>query len=235
MTDDRPEPSMVNDHDPAPPEEARRRGLRLLRRKSHPERKRLATILEEVAADTTRDRISITDLMQSMEGRAMGALLLIFAVPNALPAPPGTSGILGLPLLYLSVQMMLGRLPWLPRIIAARSMARKDFSTLVDRVVPWLDRADRLMAPRLQWLCSPGAQQVLGLACLILALVLFLPIPLGNMLPAFAICLIALGVLERDGLWIVLGLVTGVVAVIIVSGVLYGLLRAAVFLFSSAF
>jgi hypothetical protein len=232
MTDDHPEGD--GDDHPAH-EETRRRGLNLLRRKSHPERKRLATILEEVAADTSRDRISITDLMQSMEGRAMGALLLIFAVPNALPAPPGTSGILGLPLLYLSVQMMLGRLPWLPRIIASRSLARKDFATLVDRIVPWLDRADRLMAPRLQWLCGAGAQQLLGLVCLVLALVLFLPIPLGNMLPAFAICLIALGVLERDGLWIVLGLIVGVLSVIIVSGVIYGLFRAVVFLVTNAF
>jgi len=232
MNDDRPEGDTI---DPSRQDEARRWNLRRLRRKSHPERKRLATILEEIAADTSRERITITDLMASMEGRAMGALLLIFAVPNALPAPPGTSGILGLPLLYLSVQMMLGRLPWLPRIIAARSLARKDFATLVDRIVPWLDRADRLMAPRLQWLCSPGAQQVLGLACLTLAIVLFLPIPLGNMLPAFAICLIALGVLERDGLWIVLGLVTGVLAIIVVSGVIYGLLRAVVFLVTNAF
>jgi hypothetical protein len=192
-------------------------------------------MLEDIAADTSRDRISITDIMLAMDGRAMGALLLIFAFPNALPTPPGTSGILGLPLLYLSVQMMLGRLPWLPKIIAARSMARSDFARLVERVVPWLDRADRLMAPRLQWLCGPRVQQVLGLACLILALVLFLPIPLGNMLPAFAICLIALGVLERDGLWILLGLMTGVISLIIVSGVVYGLFRALAFLVMNAF
>ncbi len=209
-------------------------GLRRFRRKTYPERKRLATILEEIAEDGTRDRVSIRDLMESMDGRAMGALLLIFAFPNALPTPPGTSGILGLPLLYLSVQMMLGRMPWLPKIIAARSMARSDFAGLVTRVIPWLDRADKLMAPRLLWLCGPRAQQALGLACLILALVLFLPIPLGNMLPAFSICLIALGVLERDGLWILLGLLTGVTSLIIVSGVVYGLFRAVVFLFFNA-
>jgi hypothetical protein len=210
-------------------------GLRGFRRKTHPERKRLATMLEEIAADTSRDRVSIADLMQGMDNRAMGALLLVFAFPNALPAPPGISGILGLPLLYLSVQMMLGRLPWLPVIISARSMARQDFATLVTRVVPWLDRADTLMAPRLQWLCGPRAQQVLGLACLILAIVLFLPIPLGNMLPAFAICLIALGVLERDGLWILLGLMCGAIALVIVSGVVYALFRAVAFVVVNAF
>lgn len=214
----------------AGPEKERLHKLRRFRRKTYPERKRLATILEDIAADESHERVSIDLLMRSMDGRAMGALLLLFAVPNALPTPPGTSGILGLPLLYLSFQMMLGRLPWLPKIIAARSMARKDFSALCDKVIPWLDRADRLMAPRLQWLCGERAQQALGLACLILAVVLFLPIPLGNMLPAFAICLIALGVLERDGLWILLGLMTGAVSLIVVSGVIWALTKALVFL-----
>lgn len=223
-----------NDTDDVAEDGTRHHGLLRFRHKPHPAPKRLVTILQDIAGDISRDRISISDLMEGMDARAMGALLLIFAFPNALPAPPGTSGILGLPLLYLSVQMALGRMPWLPRIIAARSMARKDFAVLVERVVPWLERAERLMAPRLLWLCGPGVQRLLGVACLILALVLFLPIPLGNMLPAFAICLIALGVLERDGLWILLGLMTGVISLIIVSGVIYGILRAIIFLFSSA-
>jgi hypothetical protein len=230
MTDDDDENARAQGDDASD----RPHGLLHFRRKPHPERRRLATILQEIAADNSRDRVSIDDIMRSMDARAMGALLLMFAFPNALPTPPGTSGILGLPLLYLAVQMMLGRMPWLPKIIAARSMARNDFATLVDRVIPWLDRADKLMAPRLQWLCGARAQQALGFACLILALVLFLPIPLGNMLPAFSICLIALGVLERDGLWILLGLMCGVISLIIVSGVVYGLARAAIFLFVSA-
>jgi hypothetical protein len=231
MTDDSDERREME----AGTEEDRPHRLRRFRRKSYPERKRLATILEDIAADDSHDRVSIDLLMRSMDGRAMGALLLLFAVPNALPTPPGTSGILGLPLLYLSVQMVLGRLPWLPKIIAARSMARRDFAALVERVIPWLDRADRLMAPRLQWLCGPRAQQALGIACLVLAVVLFLPIPLGNMLPAFAICLIALGVLERDGLWIVLGLLTGTISLVVVSGVIWALTKALVFLVVNTF
>lgn len=64
-----------------------------------PERKRLSAILDEIAADESRARIAVADLVTAMEARAYGALLLIFALPNVLPAPPGTSGILGLPLL----------------------------------------------------------------------------------------------------------------------------------------
>jgi hypothetical protein len=212
------------------------RPLRRFRRRKAPvERKKLSTMLEEIGADTSRDRISVADLISAMDARAFGALLLIFAFPNALPAPPGTSGILGLPLLYLAAQMMLARKPWLPKLIAARSMARTDFVGLVDRINPWLTWADRFMAPRLQFLVSPQAQRVLGAFMLVLSIVLVLPIPLGNMLPAFAICMIALGVLERDGLWILIGITIGLGALVIAWAVVYALVRATIFLILRAF
>jgi hypothetical protein len=211
------------------------RKRRRLRRKPPVERKKLSTMLEEIGADTTRERISVADLINAMDARAFGALLLIFAFPNALPAPPGTSGILGLPLLYLAAQMMLGRKPWLPKLIAARSMARSDFVGLVDRVNPWLHWADRFMAPRLQFLVTPRAEQALGAFVLILATVLVLPIPLGNMLPAFAICMIALGILESDGLWVSIGIAIGIGALIIAWAVVYALIRATIFLIVRAF
>ncbi len=205
------------------------------RRKPVPERKKLSHMLEAIAQDPSRDRVSVDDIIKAMDARAFGALLLIFGFPNALPAPPGTSGILGLPLLYLSSQMMLGRAPWLPKLIAARSMTRSDFGHLVERVTPWLGWADRFMAPRLQFLVDPRAEKLLGAFCLILSMVLVLPIPLGNMLPAFAICLIALGVLERDGLWIMIGIGVGSGALVIVTTVVYALLRTAIYLLINAF
>ena len=218
---------------PADPDQSRRRR----RRRSKPvvERKKLSQMLTEIAEDTSRDRVSVDDIIKAMHGRAFGALLLIFGFPNALPAPPGTSGILGLPLLYLSSQMMLGRTPWLPKLIAARSMTRSDFGHLVERVTPWLGWAERFMAPRLQFLVDPRAEKLLGAFCLILSMVLVLPIPLGNMLPAFAICLIALGVLERDGLWIMIGIGVGSGALVIVTTVLYALLGTATYLLINAF
>jgi hypothetical protein len=200
-----------------------------------PRRKKLSLILNEIAADDTRDRVSVADLVRTMHGRAIAALMLIFAFPNVLPSPPGTSGVLGLPLVYLTSQMMLGRLPWLPAFIANRSMARADFETLVQRVAPVLARAERLLKPRLPFLVSSGAERVIGGLCLVLSVVLLLPIPFGNMLPALAVCIFAMGVLERDGVWILVGLVMAALAVAIVGGVVYALAKAALFVILNAF
>ncbi|WP_435164112.1 exopolysaccharide biosynthesis protein [Falsirhodobacter sp. 1013] len=198
-------------------------------------RRRLSEVLEEIAHDPARIRISIADLIDAMAGRAFGALLLIFALPNVLPTPPGTSGILGLPLVFLAAQLMLGKMPWLPAFIATRSMERASFAALVGKMTPILGRAEKLLVPRLAFMISPLAQRFLGAALLILALVLALPIPLGNMLPALAMTIISLGVLERDGLWVIIGLVLGAVSLVIVWGVIWALVAGAVFLIQNAF
>jgi hypothetical protein len=197
--------------------------------------KTLSHILTEIAGDTSRDAIAINDLISYLGGRGRAGLILLFALPNVLPAPPGMSGVLGLPLLYLSVQMMLGRMPWLPKFIGERAVPRDRFASLVGSIAPWLGRAERLLRPRWSWAVNHIAERVLGAFCLILAAVLALPIPLGNMLPAFAICLIALGILERDGLWSLAGTVIGFASLGIVAGVVYALVKSSIFLLMNAF
>lgn len=220
-------------HDTTPEGVAGR--LRRFGRRPRPQRKRLSELLDEISADETRTRISVSDLIVAMEGRATGALLLLFALPNVLPTPPGTSGILGLPLVYLSAQMMLGRLPWLPPFIANRSMSRDDFAQMISRATPLLARAEKLLKPRLSLFVKDGAQNIIGAVCLLLAVVLMLPIPLGNMLPAIAISLISLGVLERDGTWVLGGFAVAAVALFVVAGVIFAMAKATIFLLVNAF
>ncbi|WP_128253339.1 exopolysaccharide biosynthesis protein [Falsirhodobacter deserti] len=200
-----------------------------------PKRHRLSEVLEEIAQDPDRSRISIADLIEAMAGRAFGALLLIFALPNVLPTPPGTSGILGLPLIFLAAQLMLGKMPWLPAFIASRSMERSAFAALVGKMTPILSRAEKLLVPRLPFMITPTTQRFLGAALLVLALVLALPIPLGNMLPALAMTIISLGMLERDGLWVIIGLVVGALSLVIVWGVIWALVAGAIFVMQNAF
>jgi hypothetical protein len=130
---------------------------------------------------------------------------------------------------------MLGRQPWLPKFISLRSMPRDEFANLVERVNPWLEWADRFTAPRLQGLTEPMAQRLIGGFCLLLSIVLALPVPFVNMLPGAALCLIGLGVLERDGLWMAGGVVLGLVSVLVAAFVIVVLGGGAWFVFSNAF
>ncbi len=196
---------------------------------------RLSAILTAIASAQDNERISIGDLLDALRHRALGALMFIFAVPTALPMPPGVSTIVGAPLLFLSVQLMLGMKPWLPKLITDRSLSRVDFEKVVGVVTPWLARAEGIMRPRIKFLAGPPAVYVIGLLCLALSIILFLPIPLGNMLPSIAISIMALGLLERDGVWIIIGAVTGVLSVVVVRGVLWAMVFAAFFLLRTLF
>ncbi|WP_423294175.1 exopolysaccharide biosynthesis protein [Neotabrizicola sp. VNH66] len=196
---------------------------------------RLTGLLRQLADDPAAERVAIADILLIMQGRAFGALLMIFAFPNILPSPPGLAGVLGLPLIFLSAQMMLGMAPWLPGIIARRSIARPVFAALVDKIEPWLARAERLLSIRLRPLTSAPAQRVIGAVCLILSIALALPVPFANLAPATAICLIGLGVLERDGLWIILGFCAAVGALVYVAALGYALVVSALYVITNAF
>lgn len=189
----------------------------------------LSEVLQQLADDGGRERISVGDLLTALADRALGALLFVFAFPNALPALPGTSMILGAPLVLLAAQLAFKQQPWLPAFISRRSMPRADFQSMIGRIRPWLERAERMLRPRAGALALPPMEYLVGLICLLLAIVVMLPIPLGNMLPALSISILALGILERDGYWIIAGLVTAVASAVLVSGVLFATLQAVLF------
>jgi hypothetical protein len=190
----------------------------------------LSQILTQIADDETRQRITLGDLIAALHDRAIGALIFVFAFPNTIPLPPGASSILGAPLLFLTAQLALGRPAWLPKIIATRSIDRLHFATVVHRIAPWLARAERLLRPRVRILTQPPFEYLIGAVCLMLSIILFLPIPMGNMPPAIAICLFALAILERDGIWVLAAFGAAIAAVAIVWGVLFALIESAMFL-----
>lgn len=185
-------------------------------------------MLARIASDGTRERVSVGDALALAGDRAFGALLFVFALPNVIPMPPGTSAILGLPLVLLTGQFLFGRkTPWLPRMVTDRTVARADFAGVLARISPRLQRLERFLRPRFGLFVSPVGERLLGLVMLALSILIFLPIPFGNIVPAAAICLMSLALVEHDGLIAALGAVLGIVAVLFVWGALLALLRAA--------
>lgn len=150
--------------------------------------------------------VRVRDMVDHFGRRAFGAMLFAFSVPNLLPLPPGSSTVLGLPLVLLTPQLALGvTSPWLPRGVAERTIDRQTLKKTFDKIIPRLRKVERLCAPRLGFMFGPVGDRLVGLVCFLLAVVLILPIPLGNMLPAAAVAVFALGLTQRDGAMILLG------------------------------
>ena len=183
----------------------------------------------EALAERPGSKVTVADVLDAFGDRAFGALLAVFAAPLALPMPPGVSAILGAPLIFIAFQQMIGRPTlWLPKALMKRSMRRAEFQTMTVRLRPHLKRLERHLRPRLQFLYGPIADRFIGAVCVPLAVIVFLPIPFGNMLPSFAIAAFGFGLLERDGLAGLVGGVAAAISVIILILIWNALLAAAI-------
>jgi hypothetical protein len=179
----------------------------------------LSELLAEHARTVRSERVSLADIADFLGTRSIGAWLLILALPMVLPVPaPGISVLFGVPLMIISAQLALGgRRAWLPAVILRQSVPRADYMALMARMQPAVERFERIVRPRALWLANDWAKIPIGLICLVLATIITLPIPLGHVAPGTAICLLALGLMERDGVVIGIGFVAAVLAVLIVT------------------
>jgi hypothetical protein len=148
--------------------------------------------------------------------------MLVFSLPNAvgLGTIPGLSTVFGLPQVIFALQMIAGLdKPWLPRWLLSKSISAEDFRAVVAKAKPQVERVERMLRPRLLLLGSRWAERLLGLAFLVLSTIVALPIPGGNWPPAIAMALMAIGMVERDGLVVLAGAGVGMVATAIALAV----------------
>lgn len=187
-------------------------------------------VLEELIRTHYGDRIRIGDIVGDLGDRAFGLMLLICAIPVAVPNPiPGISAFLGLPLIFISGQFALGfKKPWLPAFLRDKTLPATDFKIMLAKMLPSIKKAERLLHPRLAQLTTPIAVRLLGFLCLIHSIILALPIPLANMAPAIAIVILSLALLTRDGAAIIVGLIASAVAFAITSAVIFTAIEAAI-------
>ncbi|WP_404785790.1 exopolysaccharide biosynthesis protein [Altericista sp. CCNU0014] len=178
--------------------------------------------------------IRLGELVRSLGNRAFGPTLLICALPEALPIPiAGVSAVIGIPLIVFSAQLLLGfSSPWLPPWLANRTFKRKDLEKIIEQVLRYLKRFERVIRPRWQFATTPLVERFLGLLFLVLAIAITLPIPFGNMLPAIAIATISLGLIEADGVLVVVGAIAALVILVVMAGAIAALVSWAVTFFS---
>lgn len=157
-------------------------------------------LLAELANAFPDERITVGELLDRLEGRAFGLLLLLLAVPNCIPNIPGISTIFGVLLAAPALQMIMGSAkPWLPNRVRAWSFQREHLQMAIKGAVPILRRIERLIQPRWTWAVQPPLTIYFGLQTLFLAGVLIMPIFLGNFGPGLTVAATALALLQRDG------------------------------------
>jgi len=174
-------------------------------------------------------QITLMEVLQLSGERTFGFLFVLLSLPSALPIPaPGYSVPFGVIILLLALQLMLGfRRPWLPERLLQRPVDLGRAQGIVKAGVPWLQRLEWLMRPRLALICtSLTGRVVLGMAIALMGLSMMIPLPLTNTAPAIAVLVTGFGLLEDDGAITLAGLTLCLcaftVSAIIVSAFLIG-------------
>jgi hypothetical protein len=162
----------------------------------------------------------------ALGGRAYALLLVFLGLPNCLPMPPPIPLVCGLLILFVAAQMLIGmERPWLPQRVLNLSTTREAASRLAGRAVPWLSWLERFAKPRFAVLQTEMGLRIVGGIVTLCALALLVAAPFIGQIPlGIAICLIGLGLVERDGLIIAIGTVFGVIGVVFSIGFVWAII-----------
>lgn len=166
--------------------------------------------LADLAAEAPGDSVTLGWILERMEERAFGLFLLVLALPCCIPFLYGLPQVVALPLMLVSVQILFGRTsPWLPERLATRTVTVAGLRNLSSRAEPRLRRIEAVSRPRLTALTRPPLDRIVGLALVGFSASILVPLPLTNTVPGFAVVVSAMGLLQRDGVLVVLGMALG--------------------------
>lgn len=167
----------------------------------------LLPTLDRLFAGPRGSILTIEAFLEGLESRSYAFAIAALSLPNCIPTGiPWLSTITGVPMFLLVVQYFLGRpVPSLPYFIARRGLPRGKLQDFLGRVRRHIERLENAVHPRREWWVTGLRRRCLQFAWALLIVVLALPIPFDNLLPAWAILLFCLALIEGDGVVAMLG------------------------------
>lgn len=185
----------------------------------------LSITLLRIIEKSENKPVTVGSLFKLLEGRGYPILLIILSLPFSLPISiPGLSVVFGLILAILGLRICFGKTPWLPEKLKHRSIPSHSLVSIAHKAL-WLSKKlEKILRPRLLILSQNRyLLRIHGLIICVLGifLALPLPIPLSNLPAAWPILFLALGLLENDGLFILLGYLGFLFAVVFFAGLIF--------------
>ncbi len=166
--------------------------------------------IEAMAEEAGPDGFTLRQIMDRLDERAFGAMLFVLALPCCVPFLYLVPQIVSLPMMALAAQMALGREePWLPGNLAARKIDKQGLSNTARGGRKWFGWVEAIARPRLTFLTGAGPERVIGAILCIFCASILVPLPMTNTVPGFAVALASFGLIQRDGLLVMGGLVLG--------------------------
>ncbi|WP_252915616.1 exopolysaccharide biosynthesis protein [Hoeflea alexandrii] len=176
---------------------------------------------ENGGTEAPKATISLGALSDLMQERAFGLLLLVLALPCCLPFVYILPQLVALPMVVLATQMAMGRrAPWLPETLRKRQLPVAGLLDVVSRAKRYGGWLERFAHPRFPSFTGDRANRVIGALLIVPCLSILVPLPLTNTVPGIGVALVAVGLIERDALFVVMGLIAALVwvAILVIGG-----------------
>lgn len=172
----------------------------------------LSQLLSDLRQTINGEETSVATLLEGFHERGFGVMTLLFSIPMALPIPkpPGLSTLFGVPLLILTLQQAAGRhTVWMPDIIRRKRISSEKLIRVLDGSIPWARKIEYLLRPRMESMTRGVVSHLIGFCGCLMAMCMMIPLPGTNTVPSFGIALMSAGVMMRDGLCVLAGMIAG--------------------------
>jgi hypothetical protein len=176
-----------------------------------PQALRLSEELESLLAIAPGRPMKLRTIVDHLHFRGLPALIVLLCVPFLFPVSiPGLSIPFGVAIALCGLRLGLGHTLWMPDFLLRREIPAEVLAKLVGGAATFYRKLEKFVRPRMHFLQRwPGMLNLLGFMIMIGGILLSLPIPppfpLTNTIPGLAIIFMALGLMERDGVCILIG------------------------------
>lgn len=187
---------------------------------------KISRLLCNITKKNNEDKISIENILQTNKESSY-FIIFLMAVLSLIPTPfpfPIFSSVFGGVLILLSLQMLFGVNDLkLPKMIKNFSIKRTFVAIITEKSATFLRRIEILSKPRLKFYKNKYVLILINFLIFISSICITIPIPLTNTLPAIAIIIITFGLLNNDGLFVIIGIIASIVGIsFFILGLIYG-------------
>jgi hypothetical protein len=173
---------------------------------------KLSQLLSQLLVEYPDKPLPLSVVLEKVGNSGFGTISGILVIPMLIPLPiplAGFSALVGSGIILVGCQLALGyEKPYLPQRIARIELSPAAFQKILNQIDRLLRPLEKMSRHRLAkfsnswWGCRISG---ICLAWDALLMSLPLPIPLTNLIPAYTILFLAIGLLEFDGLFILIG------------------------------
>lgn len=186
----------------------------------------LGTTLRDTVSRINGSTVTLRALMEQIGEQGLLLVCAIAALPFLIPVSiPGVSTVFGAAIILIAVAVTMNRMPWLPARVLDREIATEKLKPALERGIAVVERIDRFVRPRFRAMTDGAMMPRLnGLAIAFSGLLLMAPfgfVPFSNTLPGIAVLLLAIGMIQRDGLIVLAGYGMMIGTVIYFSALFY--------------